>query len=529
MIPKLTSFLVKTVWAGAEWVTELVISYVEMVIRAMVWAILAFVVADILIQASIRFDINALLVLGAAIGGGGLFYLAVVSSPGRMAAAKFAQLSVIAQEEIERLSNIMFLIIVTLFYLGIDQGQRHPTLLKVFLGMMVALLVIAILPGKSKMMVRVRERFQIFVLVPVAMMALLAVVPEAITRRVADGHWTEKATGTVSQEIPYRLDEQDEIINALTNQPMVFFDQIGEKNSDQPRPLIGWVRDRKNQYRLYRWFEGQKNYTGTGQEIKPVTTEKMDEIIAQTKHDFERFAAENKIVEDNKAAADKATADKESARLKAEADKLKAEAAKAKAEEERGQEVQRQADEIARQQAEVERTAQETAQEEQRQLALQPVSVTSTILESADESQDIVVVRPSEQFVYQGQVIRPDQTVVVLDITDVKPAPEKNKYLLTLQPSQLISDGQRYDISRRTGPVQLTVKKDSLWKSLKSTIIPSGIGAAIGGVAGGKKGAIIGAIVGGVAGHVFSRVSHGKKFQLTTGDPVPVIRINPVP
>src|SRR3989344_134108 len=226
VVPNLTRFITNTLWTGAEWVTEVFISYCEMVVRAMVWVILAIFVAVALIQASIRFDINALLVLGVAVGGIGLFCFAVFSSPGRMAVEKFAQLSEIAKEEIERLSNIFFLFIVTLFYLGIDQGQRHPLLLKVFLGMMVGLFVIAISPQKSEIMMRARNRLQKFVLVPAVLMAILASVPPAITGRVINNHWPEKMTGTVTVEIPFRIDEQDQVIDLGTQQPMEFFERV---------------------------------------------------------------------------------------------------------------------------------------------------------------------------------------------------------------------------------------------------------------------------------------------------------------
>ncbi|MDP4001642.1 MAG: hypothetical protein Q8P69_01180, partial [bacterium] len=160
VIPNLTRLVFSSIRTGAEWVTEVFISYCEMVVGAMVWATLAVFIAVALIQASIRFDSNTLLVLGTTVGGLGLLYFAVISSLGRMAVEKLSQFSSIAKEEIERLSNIFFLFIVTLFYLGIDQGQRHPTLLKVFLGMMVILFVIAILPGRNRLMTGVKDRLR---------------------------------------------------------------------------------------------------------------------------------------------------------------------------------------------------------------------------------------------------------------------------------------------------------------------------------------------------------------------------------
>ena len=512
MIPKLTRLLFSSIRTGAEWSTEVFVSYCEMVVRALAHTILAIIVADILIQASIRFDINALLILGVAIGSGGLLYLAIVSLPGRMAAEKFSQLSVIAKEEIQKLSNMAFVIIVTLFYLGIDQGQQHPTLLKVFLGIMTVLFVIAILPGESRLITFFKKRFQVLVLIPVIIMTIFAAMPEAIANRIIYGHGMERITGTVAEEIPYHLDDQDQIIDDLTNQPMIFFDQIAAKDSDQPRPLIGWTQDQKGQHHLYRWFEGQKNYNRIGREIKPVTTDKLDDITVETKRVLEqKIADEKKIADEQEAIAD-------------------AEAAKLKAEREQKMKAQRDADELARKRQaekdEAERIARE-AEEERRRLASQPISVSSTILAPTDQSQEIVVVKPNEQFMYRGAVIQPDRSAIALDIIDVKPASEKNKYELTLQPQMLMSAGQNYDISRQTELIQLIVKKDSsrsIWKILGG----AGAGALVGAIADGRKGAAEGLAVGVAAGTVYAMASRGYKFQLTVGDTMPPIIIRPV-
>jgi len=509
VIPKLTRLIFSSIQTGAVWATEAFVSYCEMVVRAAVRATIAVIIAIGLIQASSRFDINSLLLLGVVVGGGGLFYFALVSSLGRMALDWLSQLSDIAKEEVERLSNVFFIFVVTLFYLGIDQGQQHPTLLKVFLGMMTLMFVAAILPGRGKMMTSFRERFRLLVLIPVVLMTGLAAIPEAITNRVTNGHWSEKITGTVATEVPFSIDGQDQIIDLSTNQPMELFERVARKG-EPPKATKGWTRDKKGNYHLYHWFDGQNNLTPMGQEIVPVTTAKLEDIVIETKR-----LVEKKVVDDQKIVAEqKALVDAETANLKAE--------------EERRQEAQQAIDEAERQRAEAERVAQEVAQEEQRRLANQPISVVGTILAPTDQTQDIVVVKPSASFTYREIAFEPDQSVVVLGINEVKETSNKNQYELTLQPQTIMIAGQSYDISRQTETIQLTVRKDnsrSVWKVLGG----AAAGAIAGRIVGGKKGAIDGAFIGLAAGTVYAVASHGKKFQLTVGDSVPPIVINPVP
>jgi len=525
VIPNLTRLVFSSIRTGAEWVTEVFVSYCEMMVRAFVWAIFAVIVAIALIQVSIRFDSNILLVLGTAIGGLGLLYFAVISSLGRMAVEKLSQFSPIAKEEIERLSNIFFLFIVTLFYLGIDQGQRHPLLLKVFLGMMVGLFVIAISPQKSEIMMRARNRLQKFVLVPAVLMAILASVPPAITIQVTDNHWPEKMAGTVTVEIPFRIDEQDQVIDLDTQQPMEFFERVSPKG-EPPKARKGWTKDKRGNYHLWTWFYEQNNSTPLGQEILPVTPAKIDDIVIETKRAREKKLAEEKRIADEK----KAVVDAEIARLKEKEDR---ELKVCQDLEEIARQQQEEREVLARQQAEAERIAREVAQaEEEHRLASQPISVASTIL-ATDQSQDIVAVRPSEPFTYRDTVIQPEESVVILGITDVKDVPaDKNKYMLMLQPQMLMSDEQSYDISRQTEPIQFTVRKDNLRSILKRIGIATGTaagGAVVGAIAAGKKGAVAGAIIGGAVGTVYAVASHGKKFQLTVGDKVPPIVIKPVP
>ena len=178
---------------------------------------------------------------------------------------------------------------------------------------------------------------------------------------------------------------------------------------------------------------------------------------------------------------------------------------------------------------EAERVAREAVQEEERRLARLPISVTGTILAPTDQSQDIMIVRPIAPFKYHGIMIQPERSVVILDITDVKSVPsDKNKYELTLQPQTLMFSGQNHYILHQTAPIQLLVKKDNSRSILK--ILGGALGgAAVGAITGGKKGAVEGMAIGAVAGTIYAMSSHGKKFQLVVGDPLPPIIITPVP
>lgn len=282
----------------------------------------------------------------------------------------------------------------------------------------------------------------------------------------------------------------------------VAYQSIDKFFSSDGKPVIWYTENDGNR----KFFKAPGYDKRTGDSRLIITKQIVAEEDARPI--LEKKAAEHKIADEQKAA------DTETARLKAEEElKLKAQQA---------------ADEAARQRTETERITRETAQEEQRQLARQPILVASTILAPTDQSRDVVVVRPNTQFMYRGRVIQPDQSAVTLDITDVKPASDKNKYALTLQPQMIVSNSQKYDISRQTGPIQLIAQKDSS-RSLLKILGGAGGGAIIGALAGGKKGAAEGAVVGGVAGTVFAVASHGQKFQLTVGDPVPPIIIKPVP
>lgn len=536
MIPKLTKLFVHTIWTGAEWISETFVSYCEAVIRAAVRAGIAVLVADLLVRASIRLDSNMLLLLGILIGSGGLFYFAVISAPARMTAEKLSQLSAIAKQEIERLSNILFLIMVMLFYLGIDQGQRHPQLLRVFLGIMMLLFFVVILPGQSKTIMFFKKRLQVPVVILVVLMTIFSATPEAIANRIFNAHGLEKATGTVADEISFRLNEQDQIIDGATGQPLMFFDRIASQDSSGPRPLVGWTQEENNHYRLYRWFDGQKNYNGNGQEIKPITTDKLNDIFEQAKSEFKnKIAAEQRIKEEQKAAAE-AEAVKQKAEEEAAAAQALADAkalSEQQAEEER---IKRQEEEYeaqaAQQLAETERLQRKAEETEQIQPAVQliPVSVTIMPPNNKFSGKDLIIVRPNKQFLYQGKAIYPYHSVITLNITEVKAASEKNKYTITAQPQKLIIDSivnsRTYDISLQTELVQFLAEKDDShsWQKILGGAI---IGAGIGALADGKKGAAKGALIGGGSGTVYAIASHGYKFKLTPGDPLPPIMFRP--
>lgn len=552
MIPKLTMFLIRTIWTGTNWINEVFISYCEVLVRTTFHAVLAVIAADLLIRASIHFNSNLLLILGILIGGSGLIYFTAISSPARMAADWISGLSTIAKQEIEKLSNIIFLFMVTIFYLGIDQGQQHPVLLKIFLGTMILLFFAAILPGQSKSVMFFKKRFQALILIPVVLMTVLALTPEAIANRIFNSHGFEKVTGTVAIEMTYRLDNQDKIINAANEQPMVFFDQIAAKNSKQPRSLIGWTQDKKNQYHLYRWYDGQTNYNEVGQEIQPITTDKLDDIIAQTKHEaVEKAAHEQRLKEEQKIVADR-----ETARKKAEEETANALALENKqVEEEKNtqqpeitvadksyheQEIQEsqppanQTIETARSEpvetetSSSEETSNDTVQENPPQPTLQLIPVAVTILPPNNKftDKDSIAVRPNTQFAYQGKIIRPYQSVITLAIINVETTSEKDQYMITAQPQSLIVNSifnnQTHDISSQTEPIQFMANKDNshTWQKI---LIGTAIGTGIGALADGKKGAAKGALIGGGAGTVYAITSHGKKFQLPTSNSLPPI------
>ncbi len=300
----------------------------------------------------------------------------------------------------------------------------------------------------------------------------------------------------------------------------VAYESIDKFFSGDGKPII-WYTENSGNRKFYKAPGFDKR---TGDSRIAITKQIVEE--EDSRRTLEKQSEEKRVADEQKAVAD------------AEAAKLQTEAARLQAEEEKRQKAQQAAEETARQQreqeiqatqqrAEAERAAQEAAREEQLRLARQPIPVASTIMGPSDQSQDIVVTRPSTQFMYQGTTFVPEQSVVTFDITGVKPNSDKNKYDVTLQPEMLISNGQKYDISRRAEPVQLTVKKDNS-NSIRNAIIGAGVGAAGGALLGGKKGAFAGAAIGAVAGTIIPMVSHGYKFQLTAGDPMPPVIIRPM-
>ena len=475
MIPDLTRFIFHSVRTSAAWTIEAFVSLCEALVRAVVQSTILVFVAVLLIYGSTWFQSRELMIAGLIVGFIGFGYLAIASSVFRIGIEALAEISILIKREVERLSNIMFGGVLAIFYLSLDRAYEHPFFLLGFLSILVVLYWATILPDSSWTLF-FKKRFQWLILLSAISLTIVAVTPEAIAIRITGGHWPQKITGTVAEEIPYHLDDQDQIVNDFTNRPMIFFDQVADKDSDQPRPLIGWTFDnKKNQHHLYRWFEGQKNYTGLGQAIEPVTREKIDEIIDQTKR-----VAEEKLVVDKKIADEqKAIVDAEVARLKAEV---------------------------------------EAEREEQLRLARLPISIAGTLLAPDNDEQDVISVRPSESFTYKGTMIDIDRGVMEFDIVDVQPAPapEKDKYVLTLQLRRLIPrDGNSRNISQKEAdPIQLLVKKDSR-NPLKRIF--------------GGDGVVRGrTLVTASTGGVVAVASHGKKFRLVVGDPVPSIVITPV-
>jgi len=498
MVIALTKLFFSSIRTGAVWVTEAFISYCEMLVRTGLRTTVAVFVAILLIRASINYDANWLLLIGVMIGGLALLSFALVWSLVYMTARAFAELSDIAKEEIEKLSNIFFLFFVTLFYLGIDQAQRHPVPLKFFLGVMFLLFISAILPGRGQLMTFFRKRFQLLVVVPVVLITILAIVPEAIVSRVTNGHWLEKASGTVSGEVQFRIDEQDQIIDLATGRPMELFERVSPKGK-APKALKGWTRDKAGNYHLWSWFEGQNNSTSSGQEITLITLAKVDDIIIETKRALEKKLADEKNVADQQMAV------------------AKAEAAQANAQ-----------NEAVQKRIEADRLIREIAEEERRELALRPIKVESTVFGKPDQGEGIIIVRPSTPFIYRGQTVQPEQSAITLNVVEVKDTSNKKEYLLLLQPQMLITDAYRYDISQQTGAFNLTVKKDDS-RSLLKILGGAAAGAVIGGILDGKEGALKGSFVGIAVGTVYVVSAHGKKFKLMTGDKMPAIIIKPDP
>lgn len=527
MIPRLTKFFVQTIWTGADWISETFISYCEILIRTAVHAFLTVIVAVLLIKSGIYFDSNLLLLLGILIGGGGLIYFAVVSSPVRMATDWLSELSAIAKQEIERLSNIIFLFMVTIFYLGIDQGQRHPVLLKIFLGTMILLFFAAILPGQSKSIIFFKKRFQALIFIPVVLMTVLALTPEAIANRIFNGHGLEQVTGTVAMEIVYHLDNQEQIINDDNGQPIIFFDQIASKNSKQPRPLIGWTQDKKNQYHLYRWFDGQTNYNGIGQEIKPMTAVKIDDIITQAKLETQEKAADEQRLKEEQQTAAEAEALKQKIKEEEEERIKRQSELDAANESYQKQEIQ-ESQTITNQNVETEFPQSKESEQEITQPVVQLIPVPVSILPPNKKftEKNLITVRPDTQFSYQDKVIRPYQSIITLAVINVESTSEKDQYMITAQPQSLLINSiykiETHDISSRTEPIHFLAKKDNS-HSIEKIIIGTAVGAGIGAIIDGKRGATKGAVIGGGGGAVYAIASHGKKFQLPASDSLPPI------
>ncbi len=281
VILRLARLLVKTLWAGKEWASDVFVRYCEFVIRATVRTGLALLAAVLLYKLAVRFEINALLILAILVGGTGLLYFAIASSPARIGAEWLGKLSDTARLEIEKLSKFVMTMTVVITYCIIDAPVRYPAFLAVFLGFLSILYVASVLPGKSGFVDFCHRRYQWLVLVPLVLMTALSMAPEAVINRILNSRGVQRATGTEAHEIPYHLNDQDEVVDETTGQAMELFDRIADKNSARPRPLKGWVQDGKGRYRLYTWFDGQDNYTPAGTPIRPVTLNIVDAIVNQ--------------------------------------------------------------------------------------------------------------------------------------------------------------------------------------------------------------------------------------------------------
>ncbi|HZZ99402.1 MAG TPA: hypothetical protein VFK07_01700 [Candidatus Paceibacterota bacterium] len=515
--------------AGAEFAIETFVTYAEFLVRNFIWSLIGVLAGIVLLKLNIRFKISFMLPLGMMliIVSGAWFY--IVSSPARIALEKIGEKWPIVRQELERLYNFLFLGLLTIFYLSLDQAWRFPKVMLVFLGILGLLMAAAII--NTPFSRQIQHRLKWLVLIPAILLTVFAAVPQAVMNRIINSHAVERATGTVASEIPYGVDNQGRIINCApagqvncTSGPIMdLFDQIGsDKNG--PRPIKGWTRDQNGHYRIYSWFEDQKNYAPTGEEILPMTLGVRDSIIAQRKMEIQAQQQEQEQKE-----------------ALAQIDQQLQEKQQQSLEEEKRLEELHQAEKNAHKKAtEAEKAGQAALAELQRQketgqqekeardkarLANQPVKVTAQIasVPKGQESNwpDRVPARLSQGFSLQGTKYIPDQSVVVMYITDVQQDPgNKNNYLVTLQPEAIQVGSVAHNILNQASPVQLVAPKEGGVSRFFKAIIPTVAGAVVGGVADGKKGAVIGAAAGAAVGAALIINSHGKKFRLQTGQTI---------
>lgn len=398
-------------------------------------------------------------------------------------------------EKIDRITKTVFVIMAGILILGVYVAIFHAWQSPEFWILLVAvgiLIMTTVMTGSSISPEAIggwAKRVSIIVVVLMAVSYGIQQLPDYFQAR-----FTDRAKLTIG------LDSDE-----------VAYESIDKFFSSDGKPAI-WYTENNGQRKFFKAPGYDKR---TGDSRIAITKQIVEEEDSQRV--LEKKVAEQKLIDEKKAVDEqKVVVDAQTAKLKADKEQK----------DEIARQQRQEGENLVRERAESERIARETAQEEQRQLALQPISLTTTILESTDKSQDIVLVRPSEQFVYRGQAIRPDQSVVVLDITEVKETSDKNQYELTLHPQTIMSGGRSYPIGRQTESIRLTVRKDNS-RSILKILAGAGAGAVIGGFTGGKKGAAAGAVIGGAAGTIYAVASHGKKFNLTIGDAVPPIVIRP--
>lgn len=288
-IASLTRLLFKSIRIGASWVTEVFVRYCEGLVRMALYVILAIGMIGLpLIYLGLRFNLRLLTVLGVFVSGISFVVFAISAVPANMVLDVAAEHLAFARKEIDRVSNIIFVFILTMFYVSLTASTNHPELMWWFLAIMVILYFATLLPGDSKMISSFRSHFQWIILVPVGLLITATVVPASVWNRMTSGHGFEKATGTIATEIDYQVDDQDRLVYTATGKPIAVFQAIADDNG-KPVPNIGWERnpawerDQKNRkFLLFNWFDKQKNVDPmTGGDIYPMTAEQLELVIAQ--------------------------------------------------------------------------------------------------------------------------------------------------------------------------------------------------------------------------------------------------------
>ncbi|MBP9822280.1 MAG: hypothetical protein KBC81_02465 [Candidatus Pacebacteria bacterium] len=501
MIPQLTRLFFSSVRTGAVWVTDAFVRECEAVVRAGVRMIISFAIALVLIRASVAWDSPILMAIGVFVGAIGGLYFLVRSSPSRFVLRLASRFSIEAQKEINNFSSMVFIVVVVLFYLMMEQAQRQPKILYALLGLLFMFFVGIVLPGETQSMLSFKKWFRFLLSACVISLMALTVLPESVADRVFSSHWLEQRTGTIAIEIPFLVDSQDRIIDSSTGQPMEFFERVYSKG-EQPKALKGWTLDERGNYHLYKWFDKQGNANELGDEIQPITRAKIKDIVSLAKQ-----AAARKLAEEKK------TADEQKA-------KSDAEAVQQKAKEDEEAKKYEEKEKIINDMVAVQRQEQEKVNAAAREQLYNPVLVPAVLLPPIDSwnLDSMIYAKPGIPFMFDKSAVEPDKSFIVLKVVKVDNAPEKGKYLLTIQPWTVITENGHHDITSFTSRIELTVSKEQadITRRIMPTRNPS------------PNSKLSGVIFDAVSGGIYTVVSRGKRFQLITGTSIPPIKFKPI-